>query len=48
MLEIAERVVSEGAEREGKVAADLGPDDARGLLEAWLVERSACAPSRGC
>jgi glycosyltransferase involved in cell wall biosynthesis len=33
---MAERVIREGAAREGKVAADIGPDDARGLLEAWL------------
>ena len=37
MLKIAERVISEGAAREGKVAADIGPDDARALLEAWLA-----------
>jgi glycosyltransferase involved in cell wall biosynthesis/predicted metal-dependent phosphoesterase TrpH len=35
-LKIAERAISEGAAREGKVAADIGPDDARALLEAWL------------
>ena len=33
---MAERVIREGAAREGKVAADIGPDDARCLLEAWL------------
>ena len=37
VLKIVERVVREGAAREGKVAADVGPDDARGLLEAWLT-----------
>jgi predicted metal-dependent phosphoesterase TrpH len=37
MLKMAERVISEGAVREGKVAADIGPDDARNLLEAWLA-----------
>jgi glycosyltransferase involved in cell wall biosynthesis/predicted metal-dependent phosphoesterase TrpH len=36
VLKIAERAIVEGAAREGKVAADIGPDDARGLLEAWL------------
>jgi glycosyltransferase involved in cell wall biosynthesis/predicted metal-dependent phosphoesterase TrpH len=36
VLKMAERVISEGAAREGKVAADIGPDDARCLLEAWL------------
>ena len=36
VLKMAERVIQEGAVREGKVAADLCPDDARNLLEAWL------------
>jgi glycosyltransferase involved in cell wall biosynthesis/predicted metal-dependent phosphoesterase TrpH len=36
VLKIAQRVLAEGAEREGKVAVDIGPDDARALLEAWL------------
>jgi glycosyltransferase involved in cell wall biosynthesis/predicted metal-dependent phosphoesterase TrpH len=36
VLKMAERVIREGAVREGKVAADIGPDDARCLLEAWL------------
>jgi glycosyltransferase involved in cell wall biosynthesis/predicted metal-dependent phosphoesterase TrpH len=36
VLKMAERVISEGAVRQGKVAADLCPDDARNLLEAWL------------
>jgi glycosyltransferase involved in cell wall biosynthesis/predicted metal-dependent phosphoesterase TrpH len=36
VLKMAERVIGEGAAREGKVAADVGPDDARCLLEAWL------------
>jgi len=36
VLKIAQRVLGEGAEREGKVAADVGPRDARALLEAWL------------
>jgi glycosyltransferase involved in cell wall biosynthesis/predicted metal-dependent phosphoesterase TrpH len=37
VLKIAERVIGEGALREGKVATDLCPDDARNLLEAWLA-----------
>ena len=37
VLKIAQRVIGEGAAREGKVAADIGPDDARGLLEGWLT-----------
>jgi glycosyltransferase involved in cell wall biosynthesis/predicted metal-dependent phosphoesterase TrpH len=36
VLRMAERVIREGTAREGKVAADIGPDDARCLLEAWL------------
>jgi glycosyltransferase involved in cell wall biosynthesis/predicted metal-dependent phosphoesterase TrpH len=36
VLKIAQRTISEGAAREGKVAADIGPGDARALLEAWL------------
>ncbi len=37
VLRMAERVIREGAAREGKVAADIGPDDARCLLDAWLA-----------
>jgi glycosyltransferase involved in cell wall biosynthesis len=33
---MAERVIREGAAREGKIAADVGPGDARALLDAWL------------
>ncbi|HYJ21408.1 MAG TPA: glycosyltransferase [Solirubrobacterales bacterium] len=36
VLKMAERVIREGAAREGKVAADIGPEDARCLLDAWL------------
>ncbi len=36
VMKMAERVIREGAAREGKIAADVGPDDARALLEAWL------------
>jgi glycosyltransferase involved in cell wall biosynthesis/predicted metal-dependent phosphoesterase TrpH len=36
VLKIAQRVVSQGAAREGAVAADVGPDDARRLLATWL------------
>jgi glycosyltransferase involved in cell wall biosynthesis/predicted metal-dependent phosphoesterase TrpH len=36
VMKIAQRTISEGAAREGKVATDIGPDDARALLEAWL------------
>src|ERR1700743_159943 len=37
VMKMAERVIREGSEREGKVAVDIGPDDARCLLEAWLA-----------
>jgi glycosyltransferase involved in cell wall biosynthesis/predicted metal-dependent phosphoesterase TrpH len=40
VLKMAERVIREGAAREGKVATDIGPDDARCLLEAWLAGMS--------
>jgi glycosyltransferase involved in cell wall biosynthesis/predicted metal-dependent phosphoesterase TrpH len=36
VLKMVERVIREGATRGGKIAADVGPDDARALLEAWL------------
>ncbi len=36
VLKIAQRVVSQGAAREGAIAADIGPDDARALLDSWL------------
>ena len=36
VLKIAQRVVGQGAAREGAVAADIGPDDALALLDAWL------------
>jgi glycosyltransferase involved in cell wall biosynthesis/predicted metal-dependent phosphoesterase TrpH len=36
VLKIAQRAIAEGAAREGKVAADIGPEDAQALLEAWL------------
>jgi glycosyltransferase involved in cell wall biosynthesis/predicted metal-dependent phosphoesterase TrpH len=37
VLKMAERVIREGAAREGKIAADVGPEDARALLDAWLA-----------
>jgi glycosyltransferase involved in cell wall biosynthesis/predicted metal-dependent phosphoesterase TrpH len=36
VMKMAERVIREGAAREGKIAADVGPEDARALLESWL------------
>jgi glycosyltransferase involved in cell wall biosynthesis/predicted metal-dependent phosphoesterase TrpH len=37
VLKIVERVMCEGNVRHGSVASDLGPDDARSLLRAWLT-----------
>src|SRR6201995_2602912 len=37
ILKMAERVIREGDAREAKGAADIGPEDARCLLEAWLA-----------
>jgi len=45
VLKIARRVVGQGAAREGKIATDIGPDDARMLLESWL--RSMGIEQRG-
>lgn len=36
VLKIGQRVVGEGGAREGAMAADIGPDDARALLDSWL------------
>jgi glycosyltransferase involved in cell wall biosynthesis/predicted metal-dependent phosphoesterase TrpH len=36
VLSMVERVVREGDARGGAMGADLGPDDARALLRAWL------------
>jgi glycosyltransferase involved in cell wall biosynthesis/predicted metal-dependent phosphoesterase TrpH len=36
VLKIAQRVVGQGAAREGAIAADIGPEDARTLLDSWL------------
>ncbi|MEJ7782935.1 MAG: hypothetical protein WKF99_10205, partial [Solirubrobacteraceae bacterium] len=36
VLSMVERVMREGDARRGVVGADLGPDDARALLRAWL------------
>lgn len=46
VLAMAMRVVSEGDARSGAIGADLGPDDARALLMAWLdtVELPADGP----
>jgi glycosyltransferase involved in cell wall biosynthesis/predicted metal-dependent phosphoesterase TrpH len=36
VLTMVERVMSQGDQREGALASELGPDDARALLRAWL------------
>src|ERR671936_2536431 len=36
VLTMVERVMREGDVRKGAIGADLGPDDARALLHAWL------------
>ena len=36
VLRMVERVMSEGDARKGAIGADLGPEDARALLRAWL------------
>ncbi|HEX6689307.1 MAG TPA: glycosyltransferase, partial [Solirubrobacterales bacterium] len=36
VMKIAQRVVGQGSAREGAVAADIGPEDARALLDSWL------------
>jgi glycosyltransferase involved in cell wall biosynthesis/predicted metal-dependent phosphoesterase TrpH len=45
VLKIAQRVVGQGSAREGAIAADIGPDDARALLDSWL--RSIGIEARG-
>jgi glycosyltransferase involved in cell wall biosynthesis/predicted metal-dependent phosphoesterase TrpH len=44
VLRIVERLLREGDARSGQVAGDLGPEDARALLRAWLagVELEIC------
>ena len=45
ILKIAERVMSEGDARRGEAAGDLGPEDARALLAAF-VESTGLEPGR--
>jgi glycosyltransferase involved in cell wall biosynthesis/predicted metal-dependent phosphoesterase TrpH len=47
VLKIAQRVVDQGAAREGAIAVDIGPDDARALLGAWLGSIGIEARGRG-
>jgi predicted metal-dependent phosphoesterase TrpH len=37
VIKMVERVMSEGDVREGAMGTDLGPEDARALLRAWLA-----------
>src|SRR5919197_979901 len=37
VIEMVERVMSEGDVRSGPIGGDLGPEDARALLRAWLA-----------
>ncbi|MBS1880512.1 MAG: glycosyltransferase [Actinobacteria bacterium] len=37
VMKMAERVIREGAARDGAIATDVGPEDARALLESWLA-----------
>jgi glycosyltransferase involved in cell wall biosynthesis/predicted metal-dependent phosphoesterase TrpH len=37
VLQIVERVMREGDARRGRASAELGPDDGRALLRAWLA-----------
>jgi len=37
VLKMVERLLREGDARSGATAGDLGPEDARGLLRAWLA-----------
>ena len=47
VLKMVERLLREGDARSGATAGDLGPDDARGLLCAWLegVELDVAGPT---
>ena len=46
VLRMIERVMSEGDARSGALAADIGPDDARALLRAWLAAIDLDLPER--
>ena len=45
VLQIVERVMREGDVRRGRTGTDLGPDDARALLRAWLASMEIDRPS---
>jgi hypothetical protein len=46
VLRMIERVMSEGDARSGALAADIGPDDCRALLRAWLAAIDLDLPPR--
>jgi glycosyltransferase involved in cell wall biosynthesis len=46
VLRMVERVMSEGDARAGALAADMGPEDARSLLRAWLAAIDLDLPDR--
>ncbi len=46
VLRMIERVMSEGDARGGALAADIGPDDCRALLRAWLAAIDLDLPPR--
>jgi glycosyltransferase involved in cell wall biosynthesis/predicted metal-dependent phosphoesterase TrpH len=46
VLRMVERVMADGDARSGALAADMGPDDARALLRAWLAAIDLDLPDR--
>ena len=46
VLRMVDRVMSDGDARAGALAADMGPDDARALLRAWLAAIDLDLPDR--
>jgi len=46
VLQMVERVMSDGDARAGALAVDMGPDDARAVLRAWLAAIDLDLPDR--
>ena len=46
VLQMVERVMSDGDSRAGALATDMGPDDARAVLRAWLAAIDLDLPDR--
>jgi glycosyltransferase involved in cell wall biosynthesis/predicted metal-dependent phosphoesterase TrpH len=46
VLRMVERVMADGDARSGALASDMGPDDARALLRAWLAAIDLDLPDR--